>query len=160
MIKPAIEGKFKEVQIELIVVFDCHVVTEKIEPQPTHLDDADRYWNDSGMALRQLCDDRYLQSFDLRGLINEAASGSRKCYTTNRNNALIWKMKGINGATEDYVVYFTLTVPFRAEASKHHVLMYVQSAYNKSNTENKPKRDRETKLITLCTQAIQAHGKK
>ncbi len=153
--KPAKDG-LSALEIDLILVFDCHVVTEEIKVPITNLPNAEAYWCDSGGRLREFSPLRYEKSLSIFQLIDEAANKVRKCYETHRNNALIWERRVVGQGVEaapfsgDYQIFFTAT---KAD-SQNRVRLYIQSAYVRTNSLIHTNKYRETRLVNICLKVL------
>jgi len=126
------KGGLAEFKVMVRVVFDCHVVTEKIS-----LDEYDeqnlQYWKDTGGHCRKFNLSRYTCSLRLPTLISELTTGKVKCYVGKHigkyNNYMVWESSGGQRRVH-YQAYFDIYKPINSQPKETPLLiLYVQSAY-------------------------------
>jgi hypothetical protein len=116
--------------IDIRVVFDCHVATEKFKrPDHDHLVDPQFFWTDAGGYRRVFHAGRFALSQDLPAMVQGLTNGQTKCYGAQKNNYMIWKPQGAAGLSgPHYQVFFDL---YRTNEPQPRLVMYIQSAYLK-----------------------------
>lgn len=121
-------GAWPEFRATVRVVFDCHVVTEKvlylIENHPA-------YWQDSGGNARKFVQERYRYSLTLPDLISALPTGKIKCYVAKQNNYMVWE-PGEGEGKAHYQAFFDIYKPAKQPVNCAPLLiLYVRSAYLK-----------------------------
>lgn len=146
--RPA-KGALPPMDIGIRVVFDCHVVTEKVEgiqERPPASDAA--YWVDCGGNKRRFHPDRYRCSQLLSDLIRGLPDGRTKCYMARKANYMVWKPASTLPEGPHYQVYFDM---YRSHGATARLVMYVQSAYLKDRPLS-VQRQNEKPFATICAQ--------
>lgn len=145
-------GDWAEFRANVRVVFDCHVVTEKIE---RFVADDPRCWRDTGGKGRLFNLARYQHSFKLPDLISGLPTGQVKCYVGKHhgkfNNYMVWEVEDGPGQGH-YQAYFDIYKPHLQPPGEVPLLiLYVQSAYLKDEPFAK-QRERHKAFGQICAE--------
>src|SRR5262249_35077220 len=120
---------------KVLVTFGCHTFTREFKPG----DGAHLIYN-NGDETRAFCVLRHGLSRSLPDMVRNSAAG--KAYFSNQGrNFFVFEKLNQNGQLVSYPAYFNLEA---ARSLDHDVIMFVVSAYPKSNL---PTRDK----ITMAT---------
>jgi hypothetical protein len=129
----ASHNKNPEIELLLDVRFSNHCYSEGDPKTAGHPHDL----LDHNNKPRWFCPDRHRMSLQLPDIIQ--ALHTKKCLFTGKNNWLVVESQNALGTTVNYHVYFNLKKHREIENS---LIMYVESAYEKTKGNNAPKRGR------------------
>jgi hypothetical protein len=144
-------GELAEFKATVRVVFDCHVVTEKVH---FATDDA-KFWKDTGGKDRKFDQTRYKYSLRLPELISALTTGKVKCYAGKRSgklsNYMVWESADMPCGAH-YQAFFDIYKPSNQPPSEVPLLiLYVQSAYLKDEPFAK-QRERFKAFGQICAE--------
>ncbi|BCT92999.1 hypothetical protein LYSHEL_20220 [Lysobacter helvus] len=159
--RPARTG-LPEMCVDIRVVFDCHVVTERYDPAKHGfpkgglLDASAHLWFDAGGAMRLFHADRYALSKALPALILGLVTGATRCFAARRHNYMVWRPHGTGPGGPHYQVFFDL---YRTNEPKPRLVLYVQSAYLKDRPLG-VQREKVLVFATVCAATMGLIGPK
>lgn len=122
-----------ELNLMIDIKFSSHCFSEGKPKTTGTLHD----FKDHNKWPRWFCPKRHATSLILPELITQLPK--KKCFFTGKDNWLIIELIGENGESNKFYIYFTLRKNVDIE---NGVLLFIESAYEKTKGDNFPKRSR------------------
>lgn len=136
---------YPALEFDLVVIFDCHVVTEACEDQQ-----GPAYWQDSAGNCREFNEHRFQRSKELPVLIKQLVDGDTSCYEAKKNNYMVWKPADASPDDPPYLFFFDL---YRSPDEDRTMVMYIQSAYEKDQPWLNGRENRKV-FLRVCAELM------